>query len=97
MTKKTTFEYGAMSSRYKLQAENKLTAYAAMVLHFNSNPKLVALYEPEDLAKQDSWLMHTPIEPRLDEIFGGKGAFIKYLDEHKEEIKEVYQTVEQIC
>ena len=97
MTKKTTFEYGAMSSRYRLQAENKLTAYATMVLQFNSNPQLVALYEPEDFAKEDSWLMHTPVEPRLDEIFGGKGLFFKYLDEHKVEIKEAYQTVEQIC
>jgi hypothetical protein len=96
MTKKTTFEYGAMSSRYRLQAENKLTAYATMVLQFNSNPQLVALYEPEDFAKEDSWLMHTPVEPRLDEIFGGKGAFIKYLKEHKEEIKEVFQAIEKI-
>lgn len=97
MTKKITFEYGAMSSRFRLQTEDKFTAYAAMVLHFNSCPQLVAIYEPEDLAKQDSWLMHTPVEPRLDEIFGGKGLFIKYLDEHKAEIKEAYQTVEQIC
>ena len=97
MTKKTTFEYGAMSSRFRLQTEDKFTAYAAMVLHFNSCPQLVAIYEPEDLAKQDSWLMHTPVEQRLDEIFGGKGSFIKYLDEHKVEIKEAYQTVEQIC
>lgn len=96
MTKKITFEFGAMSSRFRLQAENKLTAYATMVLLFNSNPQLVALYEPEDLAKQDSWLMHTPVESRLDEIFGGKGAFIKYLNEHEKEIKEAYQTVEQI-
>lgn len=97
MKKKITFEYGAMSSRFRLQAENKLTAYAVMVLQFNSNPQLVALYEPADLAKQDSWLMHSPVEQRLDEIFGGKGLFIKYLDEHKVEIKEAYQTVEQIC
>lgn len=93
---KTTFEYGAMSSRFRLQAENKFTAYAAMVLHFHSCPQLVALYEPADLVKQDSWLMHNPVETRLDEIFGGKGLFIKYLDEHKVEIKEAYQTVEQI-
>lgn len=90
------FEFGAMSSRFRLQAENKFTAYAAMVLHFYSNPHLVALYEPEDLAKQDSWLMHTPVEPRLDEIFGGKGSFMKYLREHKEEIKEAFQNVEKI-
>ena len=96
MAKKTVFTYGVMSSCYRLQAENKLTAYAVMVLQFNSNPQLVAIYEPEDLAKQDSWLMHTPVEPRLDEIFGGNGAFIKYLDEHKEEIKEAFQNIAKI-
>ena len=95
MTKKTVFTYGIMSSCYRLQAENKLTAYATMVLQFNSNPQLVALYEPADLAKQDSWLMHIPVEQRLDEIFGGKGAFFKFLDEHKQEIKEVFQTIEK--
>ena len=97
MKKKITFEYGAMSSRFRLQTEDKFTAYATMVLQFISNPQLVALYEPADLAKQDSWLMHSHVEQRLDEIFGGKGLFIKYLDEHKVEIKEAYQRVEQIC
>lgn len=96
MTEKITFEYGAMSSRFRLQTENKFTAYATMVLQFSSSPQLVAIYEPEDLAKQDSWLMHTPVEPRLDEIFGGEGAFIKYLNEHTEEIKEAFQNVEQL-
>lgn len=96
MKEKIIFEFGAMSSRFRLQAENKFTAYAAMVLHFYSDPHLVALYEPEDLAKQDSWLMHTPVEPRLDEIFGGKGSFMKYLREHEEEIKEAIQNVEKI-
>lgn len=97
MARKITFEYGVMSSRFRLLAENKFTAYATMVLQFNSNPQLVAIYEPKDLAKQDSFLMHSSVEQRLDEIFGGKGLFMKYLDEHKVEIKEAYQTVEQIC
>lgn len=97
MSRKITFEYGVMSNHFRLQAEDKFTAYAAMVLHFSSCPQLVALYEPADLVKQDSWLMHNPVEQRLDEIFGGKGLFIKYLDEHRVEIKEAYQIVEQIC
>lgn len=96
MAKKITFEFGIMSNRYKLQAESKFTAYATMVLQFNSNPQLVALYEPADLAKQDSWLMHIPVEQRLDEIFGGKGLFFKYLNEHEVEIKEAFQTIEKI-
>lgn len=96
MAKKITFEYGAMSSRFRIQTEDKFTAYATMVLHFASCPRLVAIYEPEDLAKQDSWLMHNPVEQRLDEIFGGKGAFLKFMYEHEQEIKEVFQTIEKI-
>jgi hypothetical protein len=96
MKKKITFEYGAMSSRFRLQTEDKFTAYAAMVLHFNSCPQLVAIYEPADLAKRDSWIFRNPVETRLDEIFGGNGAFIKYLNEHKEEINEAYQNIERI-
>lgn len=96
MTKKTTFEYGAMSSRFRLQTEDKFTAYATMVLHFASCPRFIAIYEPEDLAKRDSWLLSNSLETRLDEIFGGKGAFFKYLNEHKEEIKEAFQTVKKI-
>lgn len=49
MAKKIVFTYGVMASCYRLQAENKLTAYATMVLQFNSNPQLVAIYEPTDL------------------------------------------------
>lgn len=46
-----TFEYGAMSSLYSLQAENKLTAYVAMCIHFGRNNHLIALYEPKELVK----------------------------------------------
>lgn len=96
MAKKTVFTFGVMSSCYRLQAENKLTAYATMFLFYIDNPQLVALYEPADLAKQDSWLFSNPVETRLDEIFGGKGAFHKFMDEHRQEIKEVFQTIEKI-
>lgn len=34
---KICFEYGAISSKYKLYAENKLTAYSDMVVHFGSS------------------------------------------------------------
>lgn len=93
---KIIFEFGVMSNRYKLQAENKLSAYAAMVLFYKDNPRMVAIYKPQDLAKQDSWLFSNPVETRLNEIFGGKGAFFKFMDEHKQEIKEVFQTIEKI-
>ena len=93
-----TFEYGAMSSRYSLQAGNKLTAYVAMVCHFGHNNHLIALYEPKEIVKNDSWLNPLGyVSERLDEIFGGEGSFDKYVDEHIEEIREAYSTIKQIC
>lgn len=89
-----TFEYGAMSSRYALQAKNKLTAYAAMICHFQESNHLIALYEPKEIVKDDSWLNITgEVAERIDEIFGGEGAFDEYVDQHIEEIKEAYKTI----
>lgn len=90
------FEYGAMSSRYSIEADNKFTAYAAMVLHFSEHAYLVALYEPEDVVKGDSWLMNFKIEERLNEIFGGEGKFFGYLKEHGDEVKAAYDTIKQL-
>lgn len=91
------YEYGAMSSKYSIEADNKLTAYAAMIIQFHSNPFLVAIYAPEE-CKNDSWLMRTDdLETRLDEVFGGeKGAFMKYLNEHDEEIGKACKTIKKL-
>ena len=95
---KTTFVYGAMSSKYSLEAENKLTAYVAMVAHFGQSCPLVALYEPEEIVKNDSWLNpFGNISERLDEIFGGDGAFDKYANEHVKEIRAAMNTIIPIC
>jgi hypothetical protein len=84
----TKYQYGAMSSKYELEAENKLTAYATMVLHYNSSAHLVAIYEPIE-SKEDSWMSFTgQISERLDEIFGGKDSFDKYLEDNLETIKD---------
>lgn len=92
----TTYEYGAMSSKYSLQAENKLTAYATMVLHYQSKANLLVIYEPES-SKDDSWFaIDGKISDRLDEIFGGKDSFDKYLDGHIEEIKACYKSIKKV-
>lgn len=90
-------EYGAMSSRYSIEADNKLTAYCAMVLHFNRSAHLIAIYSPEECEK-DSWLnpFTGKIAARLDEIFGGDGEFDRYLAEHEDEIKAAYESIEQL-
>lgn len=94
---KTKFKYGAVSSVFELEADNKLTAYAAMCCHFNRSAHLIALYEPKEIVKNDSWLnpMGT-ISARLDEIFGGEGSFDRYLEEHREEIIKTYESIKQI-
>lgn len=98
MDKMIIFEYGAMSSVWKLQAESKFTAYVAMVMHFNRNAHLIALYEPKEIIEGDSWInpFTGKISKRLDEIFGGEGAFDKYAEEHIDEIKKAYDSIEQI-
>ena len=94
---KVTFEYGAMSSRYRLEAEDKRTAYCAMCMHYNRSAHLIALYEPKDIVKNDSWLNpFGKISKRLDEIFGGEGEFDKYFDSHAEQISEAYNSITQI-
>ena len=91
------YEYGAMSSKYSIEAENKLTAYAGMVIHFAHNPFLVAIYSPKESAENDSWLMRmNDLEGRLDEIFGGKGEFQKYLAEHQDEIKQAIDSIKTL-
>lgn len=94
---KTKFKYGAGSSVYELEADNKLTAYAAMCYHFGRNSHLIALYEPKEVVEGDSWLNpFGKIAKRLDEIFGGEGSFDRYFEEHREEIVEAFKSTKQI-
>ncbi len=90
-------EYGAMSSKYSIEADNKLTAYCAMAAHFGSMAHLIAIYSPEECRK-DSWLnpIDGKIAARLDEIFGGAGSFDEYFKNHIEEIKAAYNSIEQL-
>jgi hypothetical protein len=90
------YEYGAMSSKFRLYATDKLTAYATMVLHYNQSNHLVVIYEPES-SKEDMWTSFTgKVSERLDEIFGGEGSFDKYLEEHISEINECYKSIERL-
>jgi Na+-transporting NADH:ubiquinone oxidoreductase subunit NqrF len=89
-----TYEYGAMSSRFSLEAENKLTAYTAMIVHFDESSHLVVVYEPQD---SDQWFDVTGfISERIDEIFGGKHSFDAYFESHIDEIKACYKTIKRL-
>ena len=90
------YEYGAMSSKFKLKATNKLTAYATMVLHYANSPHLVAIYSPKE-SKNDSWLSFDgKCHERLDEIFGGKDSFDVYVNDNMDEIKKCYKSIKRI-
>jgi len=90
------FEYGAMSSKYQISASNKLTAYCAMILHYNSSAHMIALYSPEE-TKEDSWLNPTgQNSDRLDEVFGGDGSFDKYMKEHFDEVRTAYKSIKRL-
>lgn len=90
------YEYGAMSTKYSIVAKNKLTAYATMVIHYDRNAHMMVIYAPKQ-CKQDSWINITgQISKRLDEIFGGKDSFDKYLEENATEITECYSTIKKI-
>lgn len=92
-----TFEYGVMSSKYSCEAENKLTAYVTMCLHYDRNNHMIALYEPKEIVKDDAWMDITgKVKDRLDEIFGGENAFDKYVESHVEEIRACYKTIKQL-
>jgi hypothetical protein len=90
------YEYGAMSSKYEIEADNKLTAYATMCLHYQNSSHLVVIYSPES-SKKDSWMNFTgQISERLDEIFGGKDSFDKYIDNNIKDIKKCYDSIKQL-
>lgn len=90
-----TFEYGAVSSKFSCQADNKLTAYCAMVLHYDRSAHLIALYTDE--CKDDSWLTFDGrISARLDEVFGGEGSFDKYIEDNKEAVIACYKSIKRL-
>jgi len=96
-TKFIIFEYGVMSSKYSVKAENKLTAYVTMCLHYQQNNHMIALYEPKEIVKDDAWMCITgQVKDRLDEIFGGENGFDKYVESHIKEIRACYKTIKQL-
>lgn len=46
------FEFGVMSSKYSVEAEDKLTAYSVMVIYYMANPQLVAEYDTRRVCKE---------------------------------------------
>lgn len=96
METKQAYEYGAMSSRFRLYSSNKLTAYATMVLHYFKQQHLVAIYSPKE-SESDSWMSFDgKCSDRLDELFGGKGSFDSYIKNNIAEIKECHNGIKRL-
>ena len=92
----TIFEYGAMSSKYSCEAENKLTAYVVMCMHYDTQAHLLVIYSPKE-CKEDSWFSFTgQISDRLDEIFGGTDKIDEYIANHVDEIKACYESIKRL-
>lgn len=87
-------EYGIMSNKWSIEAENKFVAYAAICMVHYDHPSLVAVYNEE--LKDDSWLLNEHIVNRLDEIFGGPDSFGKFIMEHRDEILKAMDTIKKL-
>jgi len=96
-SKEMPYEYGIMSSKFKLMAADKRTAYATMCLHYQNNSHLVVIYSPES-SKEDSWTSFTgQVSKRLDEIFGGEGSFDAYLENNVDAIKKCCKSITRLA
>lgn len=86
-------EYGIMSNRWSVEAEDKLVCYATILIHLGSyGCNIVMLYTEE--CKSDRWAFSDNIEKRLKEIFG-EDVFA-FMDKHIDEIKKAFKTIKKL-
>lgn len=86
-------EYGIMSNKWSVEAEDKLVCYATILIHLGSNGfNMVMLYTEE--CKNDQWAFSDNIEKRLKEIFG-EDVFA-FMDKHINEIKKAVKTIKKL-
>ena len=88
------FEYGIMSNKWSLEADNKLVAYATMILHLRDSVNMIALYSPKDVVKDDKWFFSEDLNKRLEDIFGENP--IDFIDRNIEVIKKAYETIKKV-
>lgn len=88
------YKYGAMSSLYKLEADNHFIAIAAMVAHYREQAHLMVVYEPKDCPSFTNFT--GKISARLDEIFINHGGFDKFFSQNTNSISNAYKTIERV-
>lgn len=88
-------EYGIMSNKWSIEADDKLTAYAAILISQNRNASLVVIYNEE--LKSDNWAFADDLEKRVGEIFGGSPSdFHRFVNTHKKEIRKAFETIKKL-
>lgn len=86
-------EYGIMSNKWSVEANNKLVCYATILIHVGSyGYNLVMLYNEE--CKGDQWAFSENIEKRLKEIFGCD--VFDFMDAHENEIRACIKTIKKL-
>ena len=86
-------EYGIMSNKWSVEADDKLVCYATILIHLGTNGyNMVMLYNKE--CKNDQWAFSENIYERLYEIFG-EDVF-KFMDAHESEIRKAIKTIKKL-
>ena len=80
------------SSKYLIEAYNKLDAYAAISLYLGAYVPFTVLYEPYDILG-DNWV--DDIEKFLS-LFERECKYSVYIYKYQDEIKEAYSTIKEI-
>ena len=81
-----------MSSKYQIEAYNKLDAYAAISLYLGVSLPFAVLYEPSDIL-EDKWV--GDIDKFLS-LFERECEYSVYIYKYQDEIKEAYSTIKKI-
>ena len=86
-------EYGIMSNKWSVEADDKLVCYATILIHLGNNGyNMVVLYDEE--CKNDQWAFCDNPKQRLNEIFGGD--VFKFMDAHENDIRSAIKTIKKV-
>ena len=86
-------EFGIMSNKWSVEADDKLVCYAAILIYLGTNGYNMVVLINEEL-KDYQWTFSRNPEARFKEIFG-QDVF-EYMDGHESEIKAALKTIKKL-
>ena len=93
---KLKIEYGAGSSKYSIECEDKFVGYCAILLHYANSPGAVVIYSPEEL-KKDSWVSFSgKTDENIAVLFKKFGGFEPFIKGHITEMRTAYKTIKKL-